>query len=382
MTEAAPIRNDISRSIEHGFGTSRVHAIVETASTAMAERQRAEIQARYIMALQNPRNVDDARVRLLAACKRPGFAESAVYDLPRGDKTIGGLSIRFAEAAVREMRNIAVDAVVVYEDASTRRTKVSVVDLETNATYSRELTISKRIERKKTRKTDTIIAERETSTGDLVFIVVATDDEVNMAEQSQVSRAIRTLGLRLIDGDILDECYTQCRRTLTEGAKKDPEGERRRVCDAFAEYGVKPSDLARFLGIPLEQIQPAHLTELRSVYNRLRDGEATWAQLLAQKSEGSVERQEPEASTTDEGAANRIKRKVEKGKAAGKVGRKALDDRYAELVRAEATGDDQLEADLLDQNDQKAKDEHGVPVSGLSDEAMAQWVADLEARAL
>src|SRR5208337_3723267 len=113
MTEQqAPSSNGGTSIVRTSFGEQSVEKRSETASTAVAAQAQAEIQARFIMAMQRPRDDDNVRVRMLRECARPAFAKRAYYSLPRGDKPgrltgipnrIEGLSVRFAEAAVRLM---------------------------------------------------------------------------------------------------------------------------------------------------------------------------------------------------------------------------------------------------------------------------------------
>src|SRR5690348_15141612 len=89
-----------------GFGQTEVELVRETQGTALAARAQAEVQARYIVALQRPRNVEQFRVRLLEHCKRPGFAAVAAYEKPVGGQKIKGPSIRFVETALQVFGNV------------------------------------------------------------------------------------------------------------------------------------------------------------------------------------------------------------------------------------------------------------------------------------
>src|ERR1051325_11866299 len=87
--------------------------IAETASRAVAAREEAAVKARYIMALERPRDLDLVRQRLLKECERPGFAQVAIYAKPVGEKKVRGLSIRFAEAAIRNFTNVLTEVNVI-----------------------------------------------------------------------------------------------------------------------------------------------------------------------------------------------------------------------------------------------------------------------------
>ena len=106
----------------------------ESAALAMAAQQKAVVEARYKMALARPRDLDSVRQNMLKDARRPSFASVAIYHKPVG-KGIEGPSIRFVEAAIRNMTNILTETSTISEDEERRVIRVAVSDLETN-TYS------------------------------------------------------------------------------------------------------------------------------------------------------------------------------------------------------------------------------------------------------
>lgn len=261
-----------------GFGSREMQTTGETQQTALAAAAQAKVNARFIMAMQRPRNWDDVRVRILKECERPGFAEVARYNKPIG-KGVRGPSIRFAEACLRYAQNFDAPVSTVFEDRYKRIVHAEVIDLESNASYGTDITIDKTVERSEL-KDRVMIAQRKNSKGQPVFIVEATEDELLNKQNALVSKALRTEILRFIPGDIVEEGQQRCIETLKSRAKKDPAGEKKRILDAFAEIGVMPKDVADFVGHPLEALQPAELVELREVYATVRDGETTWKAVI------------------------------------------------------------------------------------------------------
>jgi hypothetical protein len=279
-------------AVTQGFGTREIELRAETATAAVAAQAKAAVEARYILAMQRPRDIEDVRVKVLKECKRPGFAESAMYRLPRGGKAIEGLSIRFAEAAIRCMTNVMPETSVIYEDQNKRILQIMVTDLEANVTYTSQIVIQKTVERRKAEGRE-IVGERVNTGGDVVYIVAATEDELLMKQNALVSKALRTNALRLIPGDILDEAEGMIRKTLRDAAAKDPDAEKRRIIDSFADNGIQASDLAVYIGHSLDRIQPAEMVELRQVYSAIRSGEATWDSIMESKgTTGSQELQD------------------------------------------------------------------------------------------
>ncbi|HDM78826.1 MAG TPA: hypothetical protein ENG51_20545, partial [Deltaproteobacteria bacterium] len=263
----------------------------DPAAIAAAEATRARIQSAYVMALHKPRNVDQARMNILKACKRPAFAERVEFTKPVGKTEIRGPSIRFAELALREWRNILTETQIVYEDENVRRIKVYVTDLESNSTHSEEIVIEKTVERKNPKDRE-IVGERTNSKGEKVYIVRATEDELHNKEAALVSKAIRNQGLRLIPSDIIDEAIETARNTLRNRDARDPDAAKKAVLDAFAEINVSPQDLEDYLGHKLDIVSPLELEKVRAIYRSIRDGEAQWIDYIKEKA--ATKEEDPE----------------------------------------------------------------------------------------
>lgn len=256
----------------------------DPAAIAAAESAKARIQSAYIMALQKPRNEDQARVNIIEACKRPEFAKLVEFSKPVGGRKIKGPSIRFAELALREWGNIDSDIQVVFEDAQIRRVKVRELDLERNSSFSSDINVNKTVERKNPVDRE-IVGERINTQGEKVYIVLATEDEFANKAGSLISKAIRNEGLRLIPQDIIDEAIETARQTLKDQDARDPNAAKKAVLDSFATIGIKPIELERYLGHGLDTIAPAELEDLRRVYRSIRDGEATWQDFVKPQDE-------------------------------------------------------------------------------------------------
>lgn len=276
MAAQSEIQNPGSR--REDFDGIETTALVETASSAVAAQAKAAVQARYVLAMQRPRNLDTVRDRLLKDCRRPRFADSAIYHKPVGEG-IEGASIRFAEAAMRCMGNIMPEVSTIYDDNQKRIVRVSVTDLEVNLTYSKDVVIQKTMERKNPRG-ETPISSRRNSKGDIVYLIPATDDDILNRENALISKAIRTNALRLLPGDIYDECMELCYATIADKAAKDPEAERKKVLDTFSSLGVPPEQVQLYLGHDLAICSPAEITKLRGIAMAIKDGEATWAEVM------------------------------------------------------------------------------------------------------
>lgn len=274
--EKAPEQSGALVVGEHRFGAAVVAKGTETAATAVAARARAAVEARFIMAERHPRDIAEARARILADCRRPAFAAAAWFDLrkhSRGD----GFTIRFAEAAIRAMRNISVDATVVYDDDDMRTIRVEVTDLESNTTYAVDTNVRKVIERKQLRDGQVARGTRTTSTGGLVYLVDASDDDLAVKQAAAVSKAIRTQGLRHVPGDLLHEAKAAIQATGRGEFQEDAEVARKKLVDAFGAMSVSVPMLRRYLGIErLEEMDVNKFQDLRGIYAAMQDG-VSWA---------------------------------------------------------------------------------------------------------
>ena len=253
----------------------------EMQAVAAAKGAEAEIQSAYIMALKKPRNEEDARIAIMRTCGNKRFAQKAMYSKPVGGKNIVGPSIRLVEELIRQWGNIIVKQDTTYEDPVKRVVRIGVIDLESNARYSKESVVEKTVERKVAADRE-ILGERVNTKGERVFIVKATEDELQNKEAANASKIIRNNALRLIPEHITDEAVSIVGETMRAKAAVDPDAERRRVLSQFGELGIMPSGLEQYLGHPIAQVTPDELAELTSIANSIRDGQAKWADFLAQ----------------------------------------------------------------------------------------------------
>jgi hypothetical protein len=250
------------------------------------------------MALRQPRNEDQSRQDILKECRRPGFAQnkSTLYNKPIG-KGVEGLGIRFVEAALRHWKNVLIETDMIYEDDEKEIWHVTVTDLEANATWPLDIRCGKTVERSKPMDDGTYISVRMNSYGKPSYTVPAGDDDLLNKRAALISKAIRTLGLRIIPGDIQDEAEAIIRQIREDDAARDPDAERKRIADAFATIGVKAEALVEYLGHDLGACNPAELAALRGIYGAIKDGEATWVGVMENQ------RQQGAAAKAGEGAA-------------------------------------------------------------------------------
>lgn len=296
-------------SMTQSFGGSSLTVGVESAASAVAAQARATVEARYVMALRSPRNWDQVRQDIIRECRRPSFAnnKSAYYRKPIG-QGVEGLGIRFVEVALRCMKNVLVESCIVFEDDLKEIHRVTITDLENNLTYPLDVRVSRTVERSKPEDDGSYISVRKNSFNKLVYTVRGTDDDLLNKRGALVSKAIRTLGLRIIPGDIQDEAEAIIKEVRMDDAAADPDKNRKILADLFAEIGVKASQLAEYLGHDLQVCTPKEIVELKAIHGAIANGESTWLEVMdnkAQQGEVKIEKadskkQEPLPAMSDE----------------------------------------------------------------------------------
>lgn len=268
---------------------------VESASTAMAAQAKAQVEARYVMAINRPRNWNQVRLDIKKECNRPAFAhnKSAFYKKPIG-AGVEGLGIRFVEVALRCMTNVLIESNLIFEDELKEVHRITVTDLESNLTYPMDVRVSRTVERSKVPDGVIPISQRMNSWNKPVFTIPATDDDLLNKRGALISKAIRTLGLRIIPGDLQDEAEEIIKKVRLDKAAQDPDAEAKKIADAFDSLRVSAVDLESYLGHGLGKCSPAQLVDLRGLYGAIKDGETTWAAVMDNKASQDESKPKPQ----------------------------------------------------------------------------------------
>lgn len=282
-----------------------------TIGAAMRAQVEATIKARYGIAQIRPRDLDTVRQKMLANGRRPSFAEMATYKKPiGGGKFAEGESIRFAEAAAMAMGNLITETIAVEEDDKRRVYRVVTTDIESNTSFSTDITVQKTVERRFVKEGQTVLSSRRNSNGDIVHLVEATEDDMLTKSGNAISKAMRNNILRLIPGDIIEDCLAQCQQTLAGKVKEDPDAARKKLLDAFGFFGVLPQQIGEYLGHEPSALSTAELDDLRKQYTAVKTGESSWPQIMQAKAEALGK--EAGAQTAAKTAAEKVREKTEK----------------------------------------------------------------------
>ena len=262
----------------------------------------AQIQSAYIMAERHPRDWDAAEQQVLKECRRPQFcaidpdpkkygSSIAMYGVPRGGKFEGekwvpnivrDLTIRFAEMALPYIKNASVDLWPMGEDEQQRVFRVVRIDYESNVAEGEIIIVPKTVERSKVKDGDMVVSQRTNSYGKPVYIVRATNEEMEQAKLIQYSKRKRNLVLSMLPGWLKEAAKAQILATQRTVDAKDPDAARRALYAGFAEVGVSVEQLKSYLGHSNE-LSPAEVEDLRVLYAGIAGGHTTWKEILAAK---------------------------------------------------------------------------------------------------
>ena len=229
----------------------------QTAAAKTQEtRAMSEIQSAILMAKHDPRNENQCYMAIMAACKRPSLAETAMYCFPRGGTLVKGASIRLAEVCARSWGNIRVGITITTQTDDRTEARAYAFDMQTNYMVDQEFSVPHKRTTKKgvTRLTD--------------------ERDIRELVQNIGSRYLRGCILRVIPADIIEAAIEQVQKTLE--SSDVPMGEQiRKMVMAFDELGVKVEHLEKRLGHNLDATIPQEIVTLKGIYKSIKDGMAS-----------------------------------------------------------------------------------------------------------
>lgn len=336
-----PTKETKAEVVRAGMSQELAREDREISTNAAIAKARAEVEAPYTLARHFPRSWIDVGTRLLKELDRFEYSKACVFARVQGlkkdertgqwvDNIIEGLSIRFAESAMALGGNMRAGAEIQYDDDDKRIYRIFVVDLETNAIGESTIVVEKNVERRgKGAEHRTVIATRRNTSGEEVFICLATEDEITLKANNAGAKAKRNLILALMPPDVKDECLQKAKAVRDKGIAADPHAERKKITQGFSTLNVYPAELEDYLGHPLDQCSPAELGILAGFYAAIYAGEATWQELVAEK--GKPEAEQPK-TTKGKRLAEEIKARKAQGVSAAdpKAGAKPEEKRKEE----------------------------------------------------
>ncbi len=214
----------------------------------------AEAKSKLEIAKAFPRNETISYSKIMEACHRKGLAEKAFYSYPRGNETVSGPTIRFAEELARCWGNVDYGIKELSQDNGKSEMQAYCWDLETNTMSVQNFTNPHKKERGKSIVTLTSLRD--------IY-----ENNANMAV-----RRLRARILAILPADIVDEAIKECKRTLA-GNSDEPLTDRiRNMVVAFEKFGVKADLIEKRLKRKIDTMTSEDFTDYIGIYNSLKEG--------------------------------------------------------------------------------------------------------------
>lgn len=241
------------QKVNNPFAAPATEPANQAGSSMLSNQAITSVQGAIAMARQFPRNQADAMNRILDACTRYSLAKEAEYAFPRGGQTVTGPSIRLAEVLAQNWGNMDFGIVELSNEGGRSQVMAYAWDLETNV-RQQKIFMAEHI--RYTRKGSTLLTDPR---------------DVYEMTANQGARRLRACILGILPKDVIESAMEQCQLTLANnmGAPADAI---KGLADAFNQFGVTETMIAKRLGKSLKAITSAEVIRMRQIYASLRDG--------------------------------------------------------------------------------------------------------------
>jgi hypothetical protein len=295
MTEEIVKQSTAGAVVQRSGLQGREIQIGDNLSLAAQAQERAQIETAAMIASMKPnRDLDTFRATVMRTVEDPAIAATWFYRRPAGRKynpatreweeeMIEGPSIRAAEILMQAYGKLFESSRHIYEDRERVLLANTVIDLEAVNVESSDMMIEKTVERKNPREGQEVVGQRATSTGGLVYRVLASPDEIRIKVSAERSRLKRNGILAQIPRGIVDEIGLKVKSILSAEHQRDPNAARKKIFERFATLGITADMLKTYLDDKLETVTERHIDLLAGMFNSLKDGEYTWSELVAIK---------------------------------------------------------------------------------------------------
>jgi hypothetical protein len=232
----------------------------------VAVLNKSEIDQQIATAHRYPRSIKrfrDESLQMVTLNER--VAESCIYALPRGNKTIEGPSARFAEVVASAWGNCRAGARTISDQGDFVTAQGVFHDLERNVAITYE--VQRRITDSKGKRYNT--------------------DMIGVTANAACSVALRNAILKGVPKAFWDDMYQAARQTVM-GDFKTLGNRRADALKAFQSFGVSDAHVFAKLEVSgVEDITLEHLVTLRGLLTAIREGDTTPEQAFAPEEGGN-----------------------------------------------------------------------------------------------
>lgn len=191
----------------------------------------------------------------------PEIAESCIYALPRGGKTLEGPSIRLAEMVASCYKNLRTGARVIYNDGKHVTAQGIVHDLEGNIMHTEEVRRS--------------ILQHEWKNGAKTGRMVPMNEDMQtVTGRAACAIAYRNAIFKVVPAALIEDVIEKV-KGIIRGTAESLEPRRKKALQYFVDLGIKPEAIFEALGVKGEEdIDLDKFTLLRGMASAHRNGEA------------------------------------------------------------------------------------------------------------
>lgn len=255
-------------------------AVAETSGARQAQsRELAEMQTKFYMAQQFPRDERTAMDGIINAFSRSTLAEIANYEYAKGGSSVSGLSIHSMQAIAQQWGNMEFGW-----------SEVSRGVGADGVPYSEVRAFAWDLQSRTCRPLQFIVRHwRDTKNGGYKL---KDEREVYELCANMAQRRVRACLMAVIPKDVQDAAEQQAALTLKTKADTSPEAMVKMV-EAFSAFNVTKEQIEKRIQRRLDAIQPAQVVMLKRIYASLRDEMSTPAEWF------EFEAEQPKASGMD-----------------------------------------------------------------------------------
>lgn len=244
--------------------------VQEIAESAISLITKAEIDMQIATAHAFPRSITKFIKDVMSlATVTPEIAESCVYALPRGDKTVEGPSVRLAEIVASSYGNLRTGARVIYNDGKHVTAQGITHDLEKNIMHTEEV---KRSILQNEWEPDPNRPGKKRKSGRMIPM---NDDMQTVTGRAACAIAYRNSIFKVVPAALIQDVYERVKQ-IVRGDVETLGARRKKAIAYFTALGIKEKELFDVIGVAgEEEIDLDKFVLLRGMCSAHRNGEAT-----------------------------------------------------------------------------------------------------------
>jgi len=230
---------------------------------ADASRDIGELQSAMVVAQRFPRDEDAAYQEMMRAATRPTFQETAVYRFPRAGQDIVGPSVELTNYFKYVWGNFWSGFYIVGETEDSMHIRGWAFDLQKNIRRVEDVRFKLLIKRK-----GKWIKPDERDRRELV------NRNGAIAERNSIKR--------LLPGHVIDDVIKTVTANQQKGISNAIEQSRKNIIGAFGLLQIPAEEIEQVIGCPLKEATAEQITQLRQIYQSVKDGVTRWGEYKKQ----------------------------------------------------------------------------------------------------